>query len=196
MPGIRLAPRDKCIAFDKLDGSNLRWEYQRKKGWVKSGSRKLLFDESHEMLGSAISIFHDTLATQVSDIIKKKFREAGKVTVFTEFVGENSFAGSHHPEDEKELVLFDVWIDRKGFVPPREFLKLFGHLNVPRVVYDGNLNQEFIDRVRDNEFDLKEGVVCKGGTSLRDMWMAKIKTLEYLASLKKLYGSDWENYWE
>jgi hypothetical protein len=73
---------------------------------------------------------------------------------------------------------------------------------IAEVVYQGPLSLEFIDAVRNNEFPVKEGVVAKGGTG-HDLWMRKIKTLQYLEELKTRFpdiGKDgrptWENLWE
>jgi hypothetical protein len=46
--GSSKAPLGKpCIAFYKYDGSNLRWEWNPKKGWFKFGTRHELFDQSN-----------------------------------------------------------------------------------------------------------------------------------------------------
>lgn len=41
------------IAFDKLDGSNIRCEWNRKKGLHKFGSRKVLLGADHTVLGES-----------------------------------------------------------------------------------------------------------------------------------------------
>lgn len=38
-----------CIAFDKLDGSNLRFEWNKKQGWYKFGTRNRMFDRSDKV---------------------------------------------------------------------------------------------------------------------------------------------------
>lgn len=54
--------------------------------------------------------------------------------------------------------------------------------------------------VRDNKFNLNEGVICKGhltkGNFFGKMWMCKIKTQAYLDKLKNRFGDDWEKYAE
>jgi hypothetical protein len=37
------------VAFDKLDGSNIRAEWDRKKGWHRFGSRRRLLDASEPL---------------------------------------------------------------------------------------------------------------------------------------------------
>jgi hypothetical protein len=47
------------VAFDKLDGSNIRAEWDRKKGWHRFGSRRRLLDASNPLLGQAIQLILD-----------------------------------------------------------------------------------------------------------------------------------------
>tara|TARA_B100000614_G_scaffold262909_1_gene300521 strand:+ start:88994 stop:89635 length:642 start_codon:yes stop_codon:yes gene_type:complete len=205
--GSTQAPRKPCIAFQKLDGSNLRFEWQRKTGWQKKyGSRQRLFDETDEMLGPSIPIFYETLADPIEAIIRgdKWLRQQQRVTVFAEFFGPKSFAGNHDLEpgnEPMELRLFDVWVYKYGLIGPRDFIKTFGHLPTPEVVYEGNLNAEFIADVKAGRYNLgdgiEEGVVCKGGKGgHRDLWMAKIKTDAYIAKLKEVFRVGWEQYAE
>src|SRR5436853_6426473 len=44
------------VAFDKLDGSNIRAEWHRKRGWHLFGSRKRLLDASQPLLGQAVQL--------------------------------------------------------------------------------------------------------------------------------------------
>src|SRR6185436_11759574 len=96
-----------------------------------------------------------------------------------------------------ELRLFDVNINKRGLVGPRQFMKTFGHLPVPEVLCEGVLTRELIQDVRDGKYPVNEGVICKGGgeKSCHDIWMVKIKTTAYLAKLKERF-EDWQKYWE
>jgi hypothetical protein len=81
---------------------------------------------------------------------------------------------------------------------PRDFKNYFKGKPVAEVVYEGNLNEEFIQAVRENKvegFDLNEGVVFKGGSD-HDLWMTKIKTNHFLAKLKTMYADRWKEFWE
>lgn len=99
----------------------------------------------------------------------------------------------HQPEDPKDLIIFDVNPHKKGFLSPKEFLDLFGHLSVAELIYSGNVGKEFIQSVKEETIDIEsrykiraeipEGVVCKGGKGHR-LWMSKIKTERYKAALK------------
>lgn len=197
-----------CYAFYKYDGSNLRFEWSKKKGWNKFGSRTQMIDNRHEMLGQGVDLFLEKAADDVimrmKDFHGKNFNNIEKITAFAEFFGQNSFAGTHVATDEKEIKLFDVHIGKKGFLTPSEFVDNFSETNyVAEVVYQGNLNQDFISKVRMNilERQLFEGVVVKGANTEKvakygTTWMTKIKTLSYLAKLKEKFSDDWEKYAE
>ena len=49
------------VAFDKLDGSNIRAEWDRKKGWHRFGSRRRLLDPSLPLLGQAIRLIRTAI---------------------------------------------------------------------------------------------------------------------------------------
>lgn len=179
--GWKKAPIGKpCVAFYKHDGSNLRWEWSPKKGWSKYGTRKTMFDATTPLYNQAIELFHDNMGQTIVDTINHFHgRKVERITAFTEFFGPSSFAGYHEFDEQKELKLFDVFVFKKGFVPPRQFVKLFNrHDWCTDVIYEGNMSREFIDDVRNGKYPVYEGVVCKG-----DDWTAKIKTVQYLERL-------------
>jgi hypothetical protein len=195
-----------CISFQKLDGSNLRFEYSRKsKRWYKFGTRRRLFDKSDPDFGSAIDLFSAKYGEALAKIFHdtKEWKGAEYMVAFAEFLGPHSFSGIHDPvklkvenNDPKDLILFDLDVHRRGLISPREFVKRFEHLHAAEVVYDGPLTQEFFNEVRNGgKFKLNEGVMCKGGSG-HDLWMCKIKTLEYLDRLKTFFGNNWQEYWE
>lgn len=198
--GPSKAPHLPCMAFEKIDGSNLRWEWSRKNKWSKFGTRHCLFDSSSEF-APAIDIFMSKYAEAIEKIIKdhKLYRNAERITAFTEYWGQKSFAGQHIADDSKDLVLFDVQVHKRGLLGPREFVDLFGKLDISKLVYEGILNDSFIQDVRDGKFPNRqksnEGVVCKGGSGHK-LWMRKIKTTAYMERLKGSFGSDWQKYGE
>jgi hypothetical protein len=195
IPGVSKAPRQPCIAFHKYDGSNLRWEWSKKRGWYKFGTRQRLFDETDPDFCQAIPLFLGQVGVEIEKIAKKTFR-ASKIIAFTEFFGPSSFVGRHKEEEEKELRLFDVCIDNKGIMAPRDFVRHFGSLPfAAEVVYEGNLNDQFISAVRAGHYPVVEGVVCKGGKGHK-LWMAKIKTDAYRKRLIEVFGRDWQRFWE
>lgn len=197
IPHSAKAPREYCYAFYKYDGSNLRFEWHKKRGWNKFGTRHQLFDETHEIFSPAIEIFMNKYSDQIEKKLLDNYRGIESAICYCEFLGEHSFAGSHDPNDIKDLILFDVNIHKKGIIEPKQFIKIFGSLHIAELVYEGNLNEPFIQAVRTNSLDIKldEGVVCKGGSGHK-LWMCKIKTQDYLNKLKQSKGNDWEKFWE
>jgi hypothetical protein len=138
--GWRRAPHDEqCIAFKKYDGSNLRWEWNPKKGWVKYGTRRHLFDEGSPLYNQAVPIFKEFMADAISDTILHHFgKKTERITAFTEFYGDSSFAGAHDEAEPKKLVLFDVAVYKKGIIPAPQFVKMFDRRDwCAEVVYEG-----------------------------------------------------------
>jgi len=192
------APRKHCVAFDKLDGSNVRIKYAQKRGFDLFGSRTQLIDETHPHLGKVVSIFKRDFQEPLINIIKKQWPNERELIVFGEFYGDKSFAGIHDVTDPTlRFVMFDILIGHKNrkFVPPKEFIKLFqGVVPIPRVIYEGNLTDQFIQDVRTGKYDVIEGVVCKGtqktGAARGGVWMAKIKTNNYFDLLNGKFGEE------
>lgn len=208
IPHSGKAPRDEpCHVFVKYDGSNLRFEWSKKQGWYKFGTRKTMFDSSHPIYGSAIELFRQRYADGLAQIFttNKRYQHATNVIVFAEWFGAKTFAGQHKPDDPKTLILFDVNIHKKGLLSPKEFLDDFGHLEVAELLERRHLDDEFIAQIRSSEYDctsklaianeIPEGVICKGSAG-HDLWMCKIKTQNYHDKLKETLGEDWTKHWE
>jgi len=208
IPGSRGCPSDRCIAFEKYDGTNLHWDWDRDFGWHAFGTRRDQFNMLpdtidrfvcvHEHLREAPELFLGTLARELEQVFRDSpsYHPFNSLKVFTEFLGPNSFAGLHKADDPKRLVLFDVWAERFGMIGPRQFVADFGHLDIARVVYEGKLTGKFTEDVRTGKYGVAEGVVCKGGKGGTDLWMAKIKTEAYLERLKAAFADRWEDFWE
>ena len=194
-------------AFDKLDGSNLRFSWDKKlskksnftNGFGKFGTRKQMIYKNDPNWGHAIDLFYDKYAEHLDKIFNedKDFRNARKITVFCEYYGPNSFAGWHSPEDKKngkmELTLIDVDVFQKGIVSPKDFIKKFSHLGIPDIVYQGMYNQQLIDDVRNGVYNLVEGVVIKGTRltkkkGVENTFMEKVKTNAWLQKVKDIHG--------
>lgn len=208
MPGSRDCPDGQCVAFEKYDGTNLHWEWERHFGWHSFGARRDEFNlnasgienfaQAHPNLQGCAELFLATMAEGIERVFESNstYQPYESFKVFTEFFGPNSFAGLHQEDDPKELILFDVWVEPFGMIGPRQLVADFGHLNIARVVYEGKLTGQFVEDVRDGKYKVQEGVVCKGGKGGADLWMAKIKTRAYMEKLKQQFAQDWGNYWE
>lgn len=162
--------------FDKLDGNNLRFEWSKKRGWYKFGSRTQMIDANNEQFGDGVTWFlENTADVIVTDCFK---RTPQKLVVFGEWYGENSFAGMHEPGDEMRLAVFDVCVDNRGFWDPKEFRKTFENkILTPEWLGQFSWSRQFIDSVFHEQVDgvTLEGVVGKtmGGSELK---MGKAKT--------------------
>lgn len=180
----------QAYVFDKLDGSNLRFEWSRKKGWHKYGTRTRLFDDTDPVFGDAVALFQSTLAQPLHD--RAKSERWDSVIVFCEYWGEKSFAGLHDPSDPKRLTLFDVAPYKQGIIGPKEFLKLFGELDIPSFLGQINWTREFVDRVYRREIDgiTLEGVVGKAKSKRHDLVMAKAKTKEWVDMVKAKFAPE------
>jgi hypothetical protein len=191
-----------CIAFDKIDGSNFRAKYTQKEGFCLYGTRTQLINHETPFWGEMVTVFENTIKNELESIFKKEkeFRDFREIIVFGEFFGEDSFAG-RHGNSEKKIILFDVLCGHKQrkFVLPQDFIKIFKDFPIPRVIRRGNLNEFFIQEIREDK-DLMEGVICKGtersGAFAGGVWQCKIKTNLYLQKLKENFGEEAKLYWE
>ena len=206
IPGSAAAPLERCVAFEKYDGTNLHWVWERELGWYAFGMRRNRYDldetgiaefnANHPGLPDAVEIFRRDLAEPLEQIFVSDTNYASpEITVFTEYLGPNSFAGLHNKNEQKQLVLFDVQTG-SGMVLPEQFVSDFSGIGIARVVYRGKLTGKFATDIREGRYDVTEGVVCKGGTTSDTLWMVKIKTNAYMLRLKEAFQDDWESYWE
>ena len=162
MPASGKAPLERCVAFDKYDGTNLHWVWDSELGWHAFGTRRDRFDlddggvaafgAAHTELDQAAAIFLETLAQPLLEqLAKHEFFNSTKIIAFTEFLGPNSFAGRHKRSDEKELILFDLET-AAGFLAPELFVDRFDALPIARVVYRGKLTGKFATDVREGRY--------------------------------------------
>lgn len=174
--------------FDKLDGSNIRAEWNPKKGFYKFGSRTQLISPDSPVLGESINLIRDCYEDELHRRLSKtKFQSA---VCFFEFFGPNSFAGSHQ-EEPHEVVLIDIDAYKKGVLPPSEFLDFTDGIKIPKVLFHGKVDRDIIASVRNGTMDnlTFEGVV--GKTFHRgQVRMFKIKSLAWLSKLKAYCGDN------
>lgn len=178
----------EAYVFDKIDGSNLRFEWSKKQKWHKFGTRTRLFDHTDEVFGCAIARFHETLADDLEKIaIDNRWESA---IVFCEFWGETSFAGLHDPTDYKYLTLFDIAPYKKGILGPKEFLKLTKNIQyIPKFFGVHNWTRGFVEKIYNREVDFPitfEGVVGKAGEGHK-LIMAKAKCKDWIEEVKSKY---------
>jgi hypothetical protein len=173
-------------AFDKLDGSNIRAEWNSKKGFYKFGTKTQLIDAKTMPFGRAIPILQDKYAEDLAMVFEEqKWRDA---ICFFEFHGSSSFAGTHNFNEDLTVTLFDVNPYKKGILEPYEFIKFFGHLDIPKVLYQGPVTVDLFDKVKQSTLRgmTFEGVVCKGASQNNAQMplMFKIKSKAWLDRLR------------
>lgn len=174
-------------AFDKLDGSNIRAEWNYKKGFYKFGTKNHLIDASAKPFGIALQLIQDKYAADLAAVFKAQgWRD---VICFFELWGASSFAGTHDFTKPMTVTLFDANPHKHGILEPQEFIKYFGHLDIPKVLYEGKVSTELFDWVKQSTLPgmTFEGVVCKGAsdTKARMPVMFKIKSKAWLQKLRE-----------
>jgi hypothetical protein len=181
------------FSFEKIDGSNFRAEWDRKlskkssftMGFSKFGTRREMIHKNSPFI-EAVGIFENKYTEGLDKIFReeKTFRGVDRITVYGEFFGENSFAGRHDWEEDHDVIIFDVFLYKKDYLPPADFLKIFGSFDIPFLEYSGILTPEYIKEVENGD---GEGRVYKG-TDNGKVFMGKIKTKKWLDKVKSLYG--------
>lgn len=181
-----------CLVFDKLDGTGCRAEWSKKKGWYKFGTRTEMIDKNHPIFGKSIPLFLEKYSENLDKIFRDKYKKVENFVVFSEYVGPNSFAGRHEPDDTMDIILFDVNQYKKGFISPWEFVDNFSSVGIPEIIYEGKLTDELIDNVKKDIFGLKEGVIIKGLSKTKKdgeiVWRIKAKTIKWLNLIKERLG--------
>lgn len=184
-------------AFDKLDGSNIRAEWSRKRGFHKFGSRKRLLGSDQFLIAKAEALIVDRWEKHISTICRMEGWD--RVVFFFEFLGDRSFAGNHVEDDEHRVELIDVSLHKSGIIQPAEFLNIFGSLprgiSTAQMLYHGPCDAEFVESVVEGTLQgmSGEGVVCKSkGRRKSPPHMFKIKSQQWLDRLRDSCDSDSE----
>jgi len=181
----------KVVAFDKIDGSNIRAEWSKKKGFYKFGSRKRLIDANDHQFGTVVPQIKE-----MEDVFAGIFkdRKVERAMCFFEYWGPNSKFGQHDPNDTKKATLIDVSVYRKGIISPDDFIEWFVDVETAPVVFQGKLNSEFFKNVSEGSLEGmgREGVVCKSGfeQKLGGPWMTKVKRQSWFDELRVYVNGD------
>lgn len=204
---------ESVVAFNKLDGQNFRARYMckglNKKTFTQFGSRHHLVDETDEQFGDAVRFFKEHYDSVLRDIIannsgkRQVFNGVEELVFIFEWYGDHSFAGFHQPGDEMKMALTDVFIHKKGYIEPKDFIEIFcedDRVETPEVVYSGTLNMDFVKSIEENVWtkedanypNVKEGVVIKRSTRLpgQRLPMCKVKTKWWLDMLHRNFPED------
>ena len=176
-------------AFNKIDGSNIRAEWSRKRGLYKFGSRRRLLGTDQDELVEAEPLIR-AHEDRIAHVCKKNRWE--RIVLFYEFAGPNSSFGNHIVDDEHQVWLIDAAPYKKGVLPPREFIEHFSDLNPAPLLYRGNCNNGFVQSVKDGTLDGmgSEGVVCKAKGKGNTIVMFKIKSDSWYQRLREYCRGD------
>jgi hypothetical protein len=179
-------------AFDKLDGTNIRAEWSKKRGFYKFGTKKCMLGEDHKIFGESIGLIRRKYEENLAEIFLQEKWDS--VTCFFEFCGPNSFSGYHDLTEPHDVTLFDVNVYKQGLLNPSDFIDLFQKTGIPKVLYYGKANSFFIEQVRSSTLDNMtfEGVVCKGKNDKKTKMpiMFKVKSRAWLDKLKTICKDD------
>ena len=189
--GQKFVELPNAFVFDKLDGSSMRSEWSRKRGWYKHGKRQGLIDDSNPHLAQVPALFDELLAEALTKLaVDHRWQH---LIVFHEFWGPRSFAGRHEAGDDFRLTVFDAAADKKGIMGPAEFIETFYErgVDVPRFLGRHNWTRGFVEEVCEGRVDgiTFEGVVGKMGTQ-HDVIRAKAKTKAWLDKVRAQYGPE------
>jgi len=178
--------------FDKLDGSNIRAEWSKKRGFYKFGSRNRLLGSDQEQIVDSQDIIIAKYEKSLTEIFIKEGWD--RVICFFEFYGKNSFGGQHVNEPH-DVVLLDVNPYKKGILLPQDFMHIFdGLVELPGLLYHGKIGIVVETAIRKSCFVgmTFEGVVCKGPLDKKKkmVTMFKIKTNAWYDKLRDYCGDN------
>lgn len=182
----------KFWGFDKLDGSNIRIEWNNKRGFCKFGTRKKMFDASHPTFGKVL-----TLASELEAKFSARFKELNiqNAVCFFEFHGPNSFAGWHEYEDDHRLTLLDISLEKKGIIEPDEFLDFVKGTNIeiPKVLIVGKPTPQLLASIENGTLSgmTFEGVVFKAKRPRKwaEPVMYKVKNKAWIEKVREKHGN-------
>lgn len=191
LPGWSGVAGIPVYVFDKIDGSNVRVEVDRKGRLTKFGKREGLLDDLTPHLREAETLIPEKYGEDLGRIVRDQRWE--RATFYFEFWGPTSFAGWHVAE-QHTVTLFDVAPHKKGFLEPRDFLKVCGHLDHATLLHHGNFTKDIAEAVSHGTLSgmTFEGVVAKGQWDRKKGMplMFKWKNLAWFDKLRNRCGAD------
>jgi hypothetical protein len=162
--------------YDKIDGTNLAWYWNKNKGWWKSSTRTVVFDNNDPVWGYTHELFKDLSITP----------RGNNFILYTELHGMGSFAGSHSKLFKQKLYPIDIMIDGVWLLPSE--LKEFGIIPIEENVYSDAL----INNIKDNMYEVKEGIIIR--SNKKRGIRVKVKTDEYVKKIQMMYKNSWKHY--
>lgn len=193
-----------CWGFVKYDGSNLRFEWSKSKGFHKFGTRTGRFGVDDPDFGGAIELFQDELAAPCIELLrswdKRALNQSGRAVVFAEYFGPSSFAGTHLKGEAMRLKAFEAHVEGVGYVSPKDwtdltqgrtgFAQSLGQLSYGADLARQVWEQQWKGPELDHGQKIWEGLILKTGHSGAPRRI-KLKTQQWMDAIKGT-GDDWE----
>jgi len=180
-----------AVVFGKLDGSSMRSEWNRKRGWYKHGRRTGLLDDSNPQLVLVPRLFEE----QLGELLGRVARDSRwqNVVVYYEFWGAQSVAGLHVADDPKFLTVFDVAPEGE-MLGPVEFRRALED-RVATAPYLGTMNwtRGLVEQIRRGELEGLpfEGAVGKAKERRStEILRAKAKTQAWMDRVLEIHGAE------
>ena len=175
--------------FAKHDGSNLRFEWSRKQGWFRFGSRRRLLEREHPSFGKSMAMFESGFAEAFERFATDNNHDS--MVVYCEFWGPESFAGEHEADDDHVLTPIDVAIYKKGLLATDSFVEKFGGKFDLGYLGEQTWDGQFVDSVRASTFEGMsfEGVVGKTGNG-HQRKAIKLKSKAWVEKVIQQYGEE------
>lgn len=156
----RLVQGRVCLVQEKLDGHNVRAEFN--KGEFKLGSRRWLIgsDSDDAVFAAGAALF----LAEYADPLAKALVAAklGRAAVFGELYGSETHMKRVDYGVGMEWAFFDILdVSRKAFLEPREAMRILeGAVPVPAYGIE-TVDLNLVNAIRADETPGKEGVVIK-----------------------------------
>lgn len=182
-------PQTQCVAFEKLDGTNLSALWLRGAGFgaLRTRCGEPVSPDDSNLCGAIPLLAEGTPRWRNLDTALSRGLAVDTACVFFEFLTPGSFAGLHNMTGPFYLIAIDVATE-EGLLDPFAFLRLFAgsEVPVPRVLYRGKFTGRLAQDVRSNKFGVLEGAVIKGAERGK-VWMTKVKTETWETRLKETF---------
>ena len=185
-PSIRQSRKSfSAFIFDKLDGSNLRFSWNRRQGWYEYATRTRTLPVDHKLYKAGYEYFSQVYSDYLVNIAHQQKWQ--RMDAFFEFYGDNSFAGRHDLNDIHKVTLIDLAPNTRGFLNPQEFIDLCSGVPTPKLIDRVQWNEEYIEAVRKGLISgiTAEGVVAKHESKQR---RAKAKTQVWIDRVISEFG--------
>jgi len=178
--------------YDKLDGSNIRAEWSRKRGFYKFGSRRRLLSDGSFVIKEAEDLIL-AKREELEGYVLDQFR-CDRCIFYFEFWGPNSFTGLHKENEPHEVSLLDIEIYKRGFIDQKAYRRLQEKLAIstPRFLTHERMTGELAEQVRAGKLGSFEGVVCK--SMMTDKYKKpirfKVKSRQWIQKVKEVHAGN------